>query len=99
MLRCVAFVRTDISEEHFTSIISLTRIGKLGITLAATNNQNALQRNTICTSKMLVLTRTTWCNIPEDGILHQVYNFTLMLYCQQLLRERNTSYSSYVSLK
>jgi hypothetical protein len=43
MLRCVALVRTDISEEHSASFIRVTRIGELGTTLAATS---MLQRNT-----------------------------------------------------
>jgi hypothetical protein len=33
MLRRVALVRTDVSEEHNTSIIRVTRIGELGTTL------------------------------------------------------------------
>jgi hypothetical protein len=31
MLRRVALVRTDVSEERFTSIVRVTRIGELGI--------------------------------------------------------------------
>jgi hypothetical protein len=34
MLRCVALVRTDVSEELSASFISVTRIGELGTTLA-----------------------------------------------------------------
>jgi hypothetical protein len=39
MLRHVALVGTDVSEEHSTSIINMTRIGELGTMLAvlATN--------------------------------------------------------------
>jgi hypothetical protein len=33
MLRRVALVRTDVSEERSTSIIRVTRIGELGTTL------------------------------------------------------------------
>jgi hypothetical protein len=36
MLRRVALVRTEVSEEHITSIIRMTRIGERG-TLAVTN--------------------------------------------------------------
>jgi hypothetical protein len=38
MLRGVAFVRTEISEELSASIIRVTRIGELGMTLAVTAN-------------------------------------------------------------
>jgi hypothetical protein len=45
MLRRVALVRTDVSEEHSASIIRVTRIGELG-TLAVTSNRRTLRRNT-----------------------------------------------------
>jgi hypothetical protein len=38
MLRRVALVRTDVSEEHITSIIRVTRMGEPGTTLAITRN-------------------------------------------------------------
>jgi hypothetical protein len=38
MLRRVALVRTDISEEISASIMMVTRIGELGTTLAVTSN-------------------------------------------------------------
>jgi hypothetical protein len=38
MLRRVALVRTDVSEELSASIIRVTRIGELGTTLAITSN-------------------------------------------------------------
>jgi hypothetical protein len=56
MLRRVALVRTDVSEELSASFISVTRISELGTTLAVTSNQT-------------VLTRATWHNIPEDTII------------------------------
>jgi hypothetical protein len=34
MLRCVALVRTDVSDELSAAIIRVTRIGELGTTLA-----------------------------------------------------------------
>jgi hypothetical protein len=37
MLRCVALVRTNVSEELSASIIRVTRIGDLGTTLAVTS--------------------------------------------------------------
>jgi hypothetical protein len=46
MLRIVALVRTDVSEEHGSSFIRVTRIGELGTKQAATNNRRTLRRNT-----------------------------------------------------
>jgi hypothetical protein len=42
MLRYVALVKTDVSEEPSASIIKVTRIGELGTTLAVTNNRRTL---------------------------------------------------------
>jgi hypothetical protein len=39
MLRRVALVRTDVSDELSTSFIRVTRIGDLGTTLAVTSNR------------------------------------------------------------
>jgi hypothetical protein len=38
MLRRVALVRTDVSEELSTSVIRVTRVGELGTTLAVSSN-------------------------------------------------------------
>jgi hypothetical protein len=45
MLRRVALVRTDVSEELNASFIRVTRIGELGTTLAVTSNRRTLLRN------------------------------------------------------
>jgi hypothetical protein len=42
MLRRVALVRTDVSEEFSGSIIRVTRIGELGTTLAVTSSSPIL---------------------------------------------------------
>jgi hypothetical protein len=47
MLRLVALVRTDVSEERSASFIGVTRIGELGTTLAVTSNLRTLLRNTL----------------------------------------------------
>jgi hypothetical protein len=39
MLRRVALVRTDVSEEPSAPVIRMTRIGELGTTLAVTSNR------------------------------------------------------------
>jgi hypothetical protein len=41
--RCVALVRTDLSEERMVSIVRVTRIGELGTTSAG--NRSTLRRN------------------------------------------------------
>jgi hypothetical protein len=46
MLRRVALVITDVSEEFSASFIKVTRIGELGTTLALTSNRRTLRRNT-----------------------------------------------------
>jgi hypothetical protein len=43
MLRRVALVRTDVSEELSASFIRVTRIGELGTTLAVTSNRHTLR--------------------------------------------------------
>jgi hypothetical protein len=45
MLRRVALVRTDVSEEFSAYFIRVTRIGELGTTLAVTSNRRTLRRN------------------------------------------------------
>jgi hypothetical protein len=42
MLRRVALVRTDVSEELSAFFIRVTRIGELGTTLAVTSNRRKL---------------------------------------------------------
>jgi hypothetical protein len=46
MLRRLALVRTDVSEELSASFIRVTRIGELGTTLAVTTNRRTLRRIT-----------------------------------------------------
>jgi hypothetical protein len=47
MLRRVALVRTDVSEELSASIIRVKRIGELGTTLGVTSNRRTLRRHTL----------------------------------------------------
>jgi hypothetical protein len=46
MLRRVALVRTDVSEELSASFIRVTRLGEIGTTLVVTSNRSTLRRNT-----------------------------------------------------
>jgi hypothetical protein len=43
MLRRMALVRTDVSEERSASFIRVTRIGELGTTLAVTSNRRTIR--------------------------------------------------------
>jgi hypothetical protein len=72
MLRRVALVKNNVSEEHSASFIRVTRIGELGTTLAVTSNRRTLRRNTkaLSSSETSVLSRATRRNIPENAILH-----------------------------
>jgi hypothetical protein len=56
MLRRLALVRTDVSEETSTSIIVVTRIGKLGTTLASLRSVRRLlvTPNIVPSSEILV---------------------------------------------
>jgi hypothetical protein len=45
MLRRVALVRTDVSEELSAPFIRVTRINELRTTLAVTSNRRKLKRN------------------------------------------------------
>jgi hypothetical protein len=59
MLRLVALVGTDVSEEGSASIIRVARIGEVFLMMEALHS-----------SETPVLTRATRRNIPEEDILH-----------------------------
>jgi hypothetical protein len=65
MLRRVALVRTDVSEEPRASFIRETRIGELGTTQAATSNWRTLRRNIHSVRRLLVAA----CIVPSSPII------------------------------
>jgi hypothetical protein len=101
MLRRVALVIVDVSEDSRVSIIRVTRIGELGTTPAVTSNQRTLPvtANVVPTPPILVtpmieaphysetsdFTRATHCNIPEEGILHSHRREHLKSYSTTLI--------------
>jgi hypothetical protein len=64
MLRRVAIVRTDVSEEHSPSFIRVTRIGDLGTKLAVTNTHAA--RKFLRSVRRLLVTASV---VPSSPIL------------------------------
>jgi hypothetical protein len=68
MLRHVALVRTDISEELSASFIRVTGIGELGATLAVTSYRRTLRRNTILFLRSVLRLPVT-ANVRSSPIL------------------------------
>jgi hypothetical protein len=87
MLRRVALVIIDVSEESSASIIRVTRIGKLG-TLAVTNNRHNLTIVVIATFQTLAcpyaqncLLTTQLTSWVQTASSHSVFSIHLSLNC------------------
>jgi hypothetical protein len=69
MLRHVALERTDVSEERIASIIRVTRIGKLGITLAVASH-------VVPSASILVTLMMVTIHSSETSVLQEPYGAT-----------------------
>jgi hypothetical protein len=67
MLRLVALVRTDVSEELSASLIRVTRIGELGKTLAVASKRRTLPHGAT-SQKTAFFIVTAW----KPQILHTI---------------------------
>jgi hypothetical protein len=65
VLRRVALVRTDVSEELSASIVRMTRIGELG-TLAVTSNRRSVRRLPVTAN---IAPELVWLKIGTGGEL------------------------------
>jgi hypothetical protein len=74
LLRRVALVRTDVSEEPGASFIRVTKVGELGTTQTATSNRRTLRRNTCAlgTTQAATSNRRTLRRKPQISHLQLV---------------------------
>jgi hypothetical protein len=65
LLRRVALLRTDVSDEPGASFIRVTNIGELGTTQAASSNRRTLRRNISSQRTQLLVAA---CVVPSSPI-------------------------------
>jgi diacylglycerol kinase len=83
----VDFVRTDVLEESIGSINMVTRISKLGTTLAVTSNRSMLQR-ILCMYILVFLCSMLWMLVTVKVVLSSPILVSLMM---EALRSSETS--------
>jgi hypothetical protein len=67
MLRRLALVRTDVSEEPSASFIRVIRIGEIGTIEAATSNRRTLRRNYFFSQRASVASCSLCCSYFADS--------------------------------
>jgi hypothetical protein len=80
MIRRVALVRTDVSEEPSASFIRVTRIGELGTTIAATSNRRTLRRVSSQVCVGFRIQESIAVSAPEFSFSQSIF-FQLSLLC------------------
>jgi demethoxyubiquinone hydroxylase (CLK1/Coq7/Cat5 family) len=73
LLRWVALVRTDVSEELSASIIRVNKIGELGTMLAVTSNRRTLRKKN---SSILVTLMMEALSSSETSFLQEPHGVT-----------------------
>jgi hypothetical protein len=109
MLRRVALVRTDTSEEPSASYIRVTRIGELGTTVAVTSNRRTLRRNTsvrrllvtasvVPSLSTLVILMMEALGSPKRRLLQEPHGVTSQKTAFFIVTAVKTSNLTYVSM-
>jgi hypothetical protein len=102
MLRRVALVRTDVSDELSASFIRVTGIDELGTTIALSSNRSTLRRNTkycvslIVSSSNTMNTRSWASSSLENGHRSSVprsYSITVITVWRILVHKYTASIS------